>query len=420
MSFKVSWTGVRRTQLTYEEFDLKIEELKARGLVYKIKPSSNIKDWAEGVFSIDKRKLRKDSKDPLKREGMETIYSYDAKGDFEIFWACKGSAEEVKAQQLHAGSKIREKFQELEGKRMRDVFGTVSSKDYRNLVPKPCYFIDNNFMLDNIEGTKVIDITSMYPWAATGKMPTTKGMKTIQGRVSPSEEFPFAFYLKSNHVAEYQRFDTHDYMELDRDFRNFLVSETRKGKVRAKYNWVEDKDEVTVLMKAADKELTDTFLYFYDLKAKSKKDSEDYLLSKFVMNAGIGTFHKNPEKRGKQEMNDYYHLAAIVKGRANQKIIDTFKQIREQGNIVLQVIVDGIIYLPLEKDNLGIKEKVLGEFKIEYEDVIYRSNGLLNRYVISDGEKLLKVVLSGYEHGVDLIRKIEDIDLYNKELEEEE
>ena len=62
----------------------------------------------------------------------------------------------------------------------------------------------------------------------------------------------------------------------------------------------------------------------------------------------------------------------------------------------------------------------MGEFKIEYEDVTYRSNGVLNRYVISDGEKLLKVVLSGYEHGIDLIKKLEDIDLYNKELEEEE
>lgn len=420
MSFKICWTGVRRTQLTYEEFDLKIEELKARGLVEKIKPSSNIKDWSEGVFSIDRRKLRRDSKNPSKREGMETIYSYDPKGDWEIFWASKGSAAEVKQQQLHAGSKIRAKFQELEGKRMRDVFGTVSSKEYRRLVPKPCYFIDNNFMLENIEGTKVIDITSMYPWAATGKMPTTKDMKTVKGRAFPTEEYPFAFYLKSNHVAEYQRFDTHDYMKLDRDLRNMMITETRNGKVRAKYEFIEDKDEVTVLMKAADKELTNTFLYFYDLKAKSKKDSEDYLLAKFVMNAGIGTFHKNPDKRGKEAINDYYHIAAIVKGRANQKIIDTFNQIREEGNIVLQVIVDGIIYLPLEKDNVGIRNKVLGEFKIEYEDVIYRSNGLLNRYVISDGDKLLKVVLSGYEHGIDLIKKMDDIDLYNKELEEEE
>ena len=260
----------------------------------------------------------------------------------------------------------------------------------------------------------------MYPWAATGRMPTTKGMKTVQGRAFPSEEYPFAFYLKSNHVAEYQRFDTHDYLKLDRDFRNYMNYVTRNGKMKHKYNEVEDKDEVTVLMKAADKELTDTFLYFYHLKEKSKKDTEDYRLAKFIMNAGIGTFHKNPDKRGKEEINDYYHIAAIVKGRANQKIIDTFNQIREQGNIVLQVIVDGIIYLPLEQDNIGIDKKVLGEFKIEYEDVIYRSNGVLNRYVISDGEKLLKVVLSGYEHGIDLIKKLEDIDLYNKELEEEE
>ena len=43
MSFKGFWTGVRRTQLTYEEFDLKIEELKARGLVYKAKTTSKVK-----------------------------------------------------------------------------------------------------------------------------------------------------------------------------------------------------------------------------------------------------------------------------------------------------------------------------------------------------------------------------------------
>ena len=98
-------------------------------------------------------------------------------------------------------------------------------------------------------------------------------------------------------------------------------------------------------------------------------------------------------------------------------MIETFNQIKEEGNIPLQVVVDGISYIELEKDNIGTKEKILGEFNIEAENAIYRSNGILNRYVIADNNlNIIKQRVSGYDVKLD---SIYDIDKYNKDFKGE-
>lgn len=413
MAFKLKWVGVERMQVTFAELDKKIEEFKKQGL-HEIEKNSSLSAWASGAFSIDNSKMRAEN------DGLKTLYVYTPENGFAIYWACKTTTTKVKAQQLHVGSLIKAKFQEIEGKRMRDIFGTVSSDDYRRLIPKPVYYIDKRFTFMNVSKVKVIDVTSMYPWASMGDMPTIKGAKTLNGCVAPSSDFPFAFYLKSGHVAEYKRFDTHDYEDfkkIPKNLAQFLLVETStSGHLIQKYKSIPDSDEITVLMPKAKKQLTNTFLYFYDLKNAAAKDSDDYNLAKFVMNAGIGCLHRNPAKHGLNEMPDYYHIAAIIKGRANAKIIETYKQILDNGNLPLQIIVDSVIYIEGNADNLGIKDKKLGEFKIEYSNVNYRSNGLLNRYVLFDkNDNLLKITLSGYENGIEKIKRPEDIDEYVKE-----
>ena len=425
---KVRWSGIPRKQVTYKEFDEIIESLRAKG--YKeIEKSLEEEDWLDrenhiGVFSIDKGSLTVfGGKKGQQKQGLKVCYLSPYDSLPSVIWACKETVDEIKVQEIKASKRFHERFTELTGKQMRYVFGVVDSERYQNLVPKPAYYLNEEFTFENVEDVKMIDITSMYPWACSGRMPTVKGMKVVEGRVKPSAEFPFAFYLVSNHVAEYERFDTHDYFDqrkVPSELRDMLVTKLENGKKKLRYEMIEDEAEVTVLMPVASEELTSTFNSFYEEKAAAKKDSIEYNEAKFIMNAAIGTFHKNPKKRGKEQANDYYHIAAIAKGRANQRIIDTFNQIIEAGNIPLQVIVDGIIYIQQFKDSIGIVGKKLGEFNIEAEGAVYRSNGKLNRYVVADKEgKIIKAVVSGYEGAAEKIKALEDIDIYRASEEEQ-
>ena len=427
---KIRWTCAERIQLTHSQIEDLICDFRKKNIreLPGEKPTTKAKDWIDyinhtGAFSINRRKLVVDDPDPLKREGMIEVFYCNGEQDRIIYWATKQTDKEIKMQQIRAGSKIKERFELCEGgKRMRDAFGVVNSKEYQALVPKPTYYINPAFTYKNIENVKCIDVTSLYPWAIAGKMPTTKGMITLEGRVKPNEEYPFAFYLKSNHVAEYNRFDTHDYFDLTKtpiELRNWLIASKRGNKKLMRFNMIPDDRDVTVLMKASKWEMTRTFLSFYEDKEKYNYDKEciEYQTAKFIMNAGIGTLHKSPYRRKVESINDYYHIAAITLGRANQKMIETFNQIKEEGNIPLQVVVDGISYIELEKDNIGTKEKILGEFNIEAENAIYRSNGILNRYVIADNDlNIIKQRVSGYDVKLD---SIYDIDKYNKDFKGE-
>ena len=419
---KIRWLNSDRTQLTFEQMDDLINDFRNRGIKELAGPSSKPKDWIDyenhtGVFSINRRKLRVDDANPNKREGMQEVYFCNEKQDRIVYWAAKKTTDEVASQKIKAGKLIRDKFEELTDKRMRDVFGVTSYSQFGEIVPKPAYYLNKDFVKVDVDDVKLIDVTSMYPAAIQGKLPTVKECKKVNGRVAPNAEYPFAYYLKSHHCAEFNSFDTHDYfnpLKTPRELRDYLTVVHTNKKAALKYVNVPDEEEVTILMKVAKEELSDTFKYFYHQKELAQKGTYEYDEAKFVMVKGIGTLHLNPEKQSKKitDLNCYYHIAAIVKGRANQKIIDEFKAIQEDGNLPLQVVVDSIIYLQLNKDNRGIKEKKLGTFNIEYEDCTYRCNGNINRYALEKNGELVKVVVSGYKDAAKAVRKLIDIDKY--------
>lgn len=418
---KIRWSNSNRIQLTFEQMDDLINDFRDRGVKELDGPSSRAKDWIDyednkGVYSVNNRKLRVNNSDPNKREGMQEVYFCNEKQDRIVYWAAKRTDSEVEAQKIKAGSLIRNKFEELTGKRMRDVFGVTSYLQFGEIVPKPAYYLNKEFTGVNVEDVKLIDVTSMYPAAIQGKLPTVKDYKRINGRVAPTAEYPFAYYLNSHHCAEFNRFDTHNYFtaKTPRELRDYLTVVHHSKKATPKYINIPDEKEVTILMKAANEEMSDTFKYFYHQKEQAKKGSYEYDEAKVIMVKGIGTLHLNPEKQSKKitDLNCYYHIAAIVKGRANQKIIEEFKAIQEEGNLPLQVVVDSIIYLQLNKDNRGIKEKKLGTFNIEYEDCTYRCNGNINRYALEKDGIIVKAVVSGYKDAAKAVRKLIDIDKY--------
>lgn len=308
------------------------------------------------------------------------------------------------------GTELRKVFTEKTGVTLKKAFGTTSSNDIRLCCPKPLYYINNkycNVTLDNVSG---LDVVSMYPACVRGNLPDAHTAIEVNGRVEPSKEYPFAFYLKSHHCAEYGVFDTHEYMgiKFDAELHKWLCYNSLKK--QCMYNYVADKDEVTVLMKASSYTFDSTMASF--MQRKLNGDT----LAKAVMNIGLGTLHKNPDrqkglKKGK-EIQSYYHFCAIMQGRANALQIRTMNDIKRHGGTILQAIVDSIIYIDECDTSYGTKEKVFGEYHLDYKNCRFRMANIINRYVVADDSGIIKVRLSG-DFDKDLINKVEDIDQFN-------
>lgn len=408
LTLYIAWKLAYQRYLPESEYQALIEKLQAEGQEVTAS-KTKLCDWCKPLsYHIDKKRVQ------------EACYMIDENHRTCIYWLhYKRQASEMnkrldaKTNGLKAKIKIHAKFEDLNKKSIEEVYGTVPAKDFKWLVPKPDYYINKRLKFREVEA-HYIDVTSMYPACACGKLPDAKTAITINSYAEPTEEYPFAFYLKSHHVAEYGVFDTRDYLKL-KPFERMCwqtIAYPNKKPVPI-YEEVNPEDEITVLMKPAEIEMTETWKYFFQAKSEAT-DEESKNLYKFVLNAGIGTFHPNPEEKS-EDYKNLYHIAAIIIGRANKKQIDMYDKIVADGGVVIQQIVDSIIYT--QSRNFGIEDKVLGEYYDEFgenlsgEKIYYRSPGVINRYVIYNKNKeILKAVVSGVEDPV--IEKPEDIDKY--------
>lgn len=405
----IAWKLANERYLSPSEYQTLLEKLQAKGQDVTAS-KTKVSDWAKPLsYHIDKKRVQ------------ENLYLVDETGCPCIYHLhYTRSANEMNKRLdadvngLTAKIRLHSTFKKKSGISIEDAYGTVPAKDYANLVPKPDYYINDRLKNREVEA-HYIDVTSMYPACACGKLPDARTAVTIDGYAEPNSDYPFAFYLRSHHVKEYGVFDTREYLNLKPlDRRAWQTVAYPHGKPVQIYNDVAPEDEVTVLMRASDYEMTETWKYFFELK-NTTTDPKEKGIYKFVLNAGIGTFHPNTDEKPDSYCN-LYHIAAIIIGRANKKQIDMYDQIVADGGIVLQQIVDSIIYTGSR--NFGIENKVLGEYYDEFneksgETVYYRSPGVINRYVIYNKDKeILKAVVSGYEDPI--IEKPEDIDNYDK------
>lgn len=309
---------------------------------------------------------------------------------------------------------INKLFKKYNGCTLYKAYHTVDSRIYRNLVPKPTYYLIDKGWGKEHSHVQYADVSSMFPSCARGRLPDAKTAVQYEGRVRPTEEYPFAFYLNSHHCAEYGVFDTHDYLKLPKEYMRMQCFTQRGKRTISIYNNIKDYQDVTVLMKASDYEMTEVFEEINTWKAIPDLCA----LAKAISNKGLGTFHHNPEKQGKEYLMDYYHVAAIFIGRANAKQYAMVRKIEDEGGVILSLIVDSIIYR--FHDQIGIPKKVLGEYYAEFSDVNFRTTNAINKYVLYDDDgNILKCVISGVENPIP-INKPEDIDYYNKKEDEDD
>ena len=192
------------------------------------------------------------------------------------------------------------------------------------------------------------DVSSAYPYQLTKSLPTLHNCKRIKGRAEPTEEYPFAFYIKSHHVKIYNELYTKDFGNSS--FYAPYINDTLKWRPNDKIS--ADEDE-TILCKVAEYELSDIFEKMYS-ERKIKPELKTYMV------ACIGFFHKNTNPT-------LSPIAAVVLARCAKDMLERCKILTEEGNLVLLVNTDSIIW-KWKQSKISSREKYLGSFSIKFED----------------------------------------------------
>lgn len=234
---------------------------------------------------------------------------------------------------------------------------------YRDCVPSPVNWCDESFAGEVVEGCVKADICSAYGEEGSKTLPDCHPsvIKVVDGKVSPTEEFPFAFYLESGELEVWGE-------GRSQDQKN---SQYMKGITR----WVDN--ERTLLCPAAKTSLRPVFEWFYD----NRKEHPEY---KFVPIASIGMCHT---RRFSSTENNLWPIAAVIKFRCNKRIIDMCDELYELRQLPLLINTDSITWRGQDLYK-SVSEKKLGNFALEYSNCKIVYNGP-KVYQIDTGEGVL-------------------------------
>ena len=257
------------------------------------------------------------------------------------------------------------------GRSLIDIFGVIPVENGTTYLTKCVKSIKQmvwyNDIMKNRKLTHIYkgDLKSAFPSALCGTLPNATTAVEHEGRILPTKEFPFAFYIKSGHVAEYGRFDTHDFVK-NRWYQKSMYSQEENAENRGdpwvSFDDIADDDEITVLMKAADVDITrDVEKMFWVKENGEDKKTRDWY--KWMLNALIGFMRS--EKANKK----YYqgHIAAIAYCRTVATMLELTERLVEEKNTPIYFAIDCIIWIGKES-TLTTTEKQLGNFMEEVKD----------------------------------------------------
>ena len=358
------------TYLTQQEFAQKVNSLSNRK---RLKYSSSRGDYVD------------DTTYSIRKEGKYLVLYLLEEENYNRY--STNYADDKKTQNKgHESIKlVGQDFEKQYGIKLFKAFGTTE-EEFKRCIPRQFEYINEKLIRKESDlpiKCSSIDGCSQYPAHICGRLPDAHTAVRYEGTVQPNEEYPFAFYINSGHVAEYKVFDTHDWFMYDQALWSHLFRGVKQA-FNLRQSLTGDKD-ITVLMKASSYELSDIYKRYYEIKETYEHDSEEYQQAKLVMNASIGMMHQNEYRSYR-----YAHLAAIAIARANNDIL---KKISEIGlKYIVQVCVDGIIYLGNEV--LGQKEKELGKYHQEFVGCIGKVSSM-NRYIFFSSKGLAKAKWQG-------------------------
>lgn len=148
----------------------------------------------------------------------------------------------------------------------------------------------------------------------------------------------------------------------------------------------------------------------YNDKCDEVKYDIDFT-AKDALNKAIGCMHRS-------NLNDLSyrldHVAAIILGRAAQKMLDNYEYLTSQNIPVYQIVVDGIIYgSPIE---IGVHDKKLGSLDQEITDAKFVMRGSNAYMFFNNTGKLIQEKHGSYDKNI-LTDKPENILDWGNEVE---
>ena len=327
--------GTQRHKASEAEFLAKVEECR-KTMTLSTGTNTMKRDWPLGSYRVDGNSTRQE------------LYVRDHDGKLHI-WYCNSKSAGTSGQDEAKGSRARKiactDIREASGRPVNLIYGCADIS-VKNCIPRQFYYIDPRYNGRIQDCMSCIDGCSQYPSGFQGDMPTTYGSRVEDGTVKPSAEYPFAFYLRSGHMAIYNELDTHDWM--DSPFRESLVPSREKPdayrnspSIHHDYH-LEPAQDTTLLMRKADiNPFREFFTKYYAIKETYPHDSDEYGDAKMVMNACIGMMHQNDYMYRRTSFR-LPHLAAVAIARGNQRLLDMAKLIGVDN--IAMIVVDSIIY----------------------------------------------------------------------------
>ena len=320
----------------------------------------------------------------IKKGNYDYLYTYNEFDGYRVYTTNPIDDEKNYRDYGDRGKKafkhLEDKFKELnDGLTLYKAFGH-SPSEIKRCIPKSFYYTNDKYLGVPIRGASMADFCSQYPSSACGLLPDWTKYKICQGTVAPDSKYRFAFYINSGHVAEWSRFDSHEWLK-SRYYKALFRWDDKRGDG---FHDIDPKDDITILCEASDYRLDDVWSFFYENRKTPGMDKK----AKLVMNASIGVMHLQNYKERK-----FAHLAAIIIGRANDRMLKLANKIGF--NNVCHIVIDGIIYLGDKV--VGVKKKALQNLYQEYVDIECIIKGT-NAYIIQDHEgNILEVKHGAYD-----------------------
>jgi hypothetical protein len=254
---------------------------------------------------------------------------------------------------------ICEKFKELTGKSLYSEFTTYHQnieirQEIKKCVPAPVNYARESLISGMgwySDRFYKNDISSAYPAMASKKLPTLKDFKIVKGRVEPTKDRPFAFYLKSHSMKVLNEFDSRDWVNSEFYQATLPTIYVQKTKYRQDLSIPSD-NEQTLLLKASKSSLADVMKHFYD----GRQEHPEY---KFFMNAFLGYLHREYDP-------EFPHIAAVVLGRCVDFVLKKAEYIEKNNGVVCLIATDSVAWDGEDIPEITDTKKKLGAFIREY------------------------------------------------------
>ena len=330
--------------MTYDKINEVLDKLDDMRLTYQ--------DTKQGAYTLSRTSLIQNGyfirADKTDKNKIEICGVLTESGDGLLFRykVSQSYVEDFGA--LDAWIEFKDRVNKFLGVSLDKIFGGLPQEyhQYRKCVPSPINWASSALTLEKgliSEESVKADICSAYGTEASKTLPDCHAstLKREKGKIEPTAEYPFAFYLKSGHMAIFQEGNTYELNKSKYITSNHTVL-------------VSDKEEETLLLPPSKYSLREIFEDLYE----GRKDNPN---NKGIMNMTIGMFHR--KKWTKQEDN-LWPLAAVIKFRCNKRIVDVCDDLIKRGQHPILINTDSIMWEGNDTEGFDT-EKKLGNFVIE-------------------------------------------------------